>query len=410
MAYVCAGCQQPIPGREYLNCVLCAKKYDLECANVASVRFYNTMSSEQKENWKCQSCICKMPKKGNTETPVRIRDREDDGKVSPQSGCDNITLRKRKVNSSDASSSEDISLILGDTIDNINNTSSKIDQPIEITLQLLSQMIAVQLKENNKYIIAEIQNTIQIEIDTAVTKLREDINQKTDSLFAENNERKHDIDQITKKMENLEKENNKLIWEIKELEKKVRRSTEPQIPENNNNKKIVLHGLAEYFKEPEHNLHARIIDIFRDILQVDLLGYIEETNRIGKYKNNNRPLSIELISKRMTKYIVANSHYFHGTGLSVTEYLDERARKERKALREEMFTARRQGLHAIIRNSELYIEGQKIDHGHNTSNQQSLFSENKNANYQKGNNNYKNVPPNMNDQKINNRFRNRSTI
>lgn len=69
--------------------------------------------------------------------------------------------------------------------------------------------------------------------------------------------------------------------------------------------------------------------------------------------NYNRPLVIELISKRITKCLIDNSIYFRGTNLYISEFLDENARKIRRNMREKMIRARRQELRAAIKNQQL---------------------------------------------------------
>lgn len=63
----------------------------------------------------------------------------------------------------------------------------------------------------------------------------------------------------------------------------------------------------------------------------------------------------------MAKYIINSSTYFHGTGLFISEFLDANARKYRAQMREELFKARKNGSHAIIRNNHLYIDGKLIN-------------------------------------------------
>lgn len=87
------------------------------------------------------------------------------------------------------------------------------------------------------------------------------------------------------------------------------------------------------------------------------MGYIEGTYRIGKRSSKNRPLVIELLSKRMAAYLKENSHVFQGTRLFLSEYLDDNARRERNLLREEMLKPRKQEMHAVIRNNQLFIDG-----------------------------------------------------
>lgn len=71
----------------------------------------------------------------------------------------------------------------------------------------------------------------------------------------------------------------------------------------------------------------------------------------------------------MATYVKENRHLFRGTGLFFwiimakkkdSVFLDNNARRERKLMREEMLKARNKGLHAIIRNNQLLIEGKLI--------------------------------------------------
>ncbi|CAG9791760.1 unnamed protein product [Diatraea saccharalis] len=68
---VCTGCQIAIEDRRYFLCGKCGQYYDLICANVSEQRFYNTMTKEHKNAWRCVLCISKQPKFDNTNTPVR---------------------------------------------------------------------------------------------------------------------------------------------------------------------------------------------------------------------------------------------------------------------------------------------------------------------------------------------------
>ncbi|KAL4703593.1 hypothetical protein ACJJTC_003332 [Scirpophaga incertulas] len=131
-------------------------------------------------------------------------------------------------------------------------------------------------------------------------------------------------------------------------------------------KKVVLYGLNEYYKEPDSNLHDRVQGVFWDLLGVDITGYVDDIYRIGRYNNNgNRPLVIEFICKRMVKHIVENSYCFNQTCLSVSEFLDKTTQLKRKSMRERMFLARKKGLHAVLRQNQLYIEGKRIDFNEN---------------------------------------------
>lgn len=105
---ICEGCFQIIQNREFLTCSICNNNYDLECANVSTQRFYNTLTKEHREKWKCQLCINKMPKKNNTNTPIRPQPSTNNNPINPETVLkqrsyynddeSNITLRKKVAN------------------------------------------------------------------------------------------------------------------------------------------------------------------------------------------------------------------------------------------------------------------------------------------------------------------------
>lgn len=53
----CVGCKQTIVTNQFLRCSCCMSFYDLECANVSENRFYNTLTREHREKWRCTRCI-----------------------------------------------------------------------------------------------------------------------------------------------------------------------------------------------------------------------------------------------------------------------------------------------------------------------------------------------------------------
>lgn len=50
--------------------VLNVKGVMIKCANVSEARYFNTMTPEHKNSWKCPLCWSKAPKKGNVSTPA----------------------------------------------------------------------------------------------------------------------------------------------------------------------------------------------------------------------------------------------------------------------------------------------------------------------------------------------------
>lgn len=399
MAPPCAGCLKIPTGREFLTCTLCSSIYDLDCANVSSARFYSfysTKTSDHKTTWKCPSCTCKQPKRDNSNTPVRASDHttnncEDEIK-------NNVTLRRKNTTQviterDESIGSDDLSL-LGDTI--YHTTSPKKNIQTEPAFQNLSCIIAEELKENNTLMITQLQNTIQTEVNRAITQLKQHLKQETDGLKQLNNENKTEIEKLKQEMQIIKKENGTLRKEIADLRNKYIPSeiitnktdlskTDPQIEKQNlylNNrleelndkineekygKKIILYGLNEYENETEQILMEKLNNIFYDILGIDLNGYVEEIKRLGR-RNYKRPVEIELLSKRMTDYILLNSNWFKNTGLYISKYLTMEQQQERQTLLKCLRTARENGQHAVIRDHKLYINGQlHIDIKENTN-------------------------------------------
>lgn len=65
---VCAKCRRKIQDRRFLNCTLCKKTFDIECANV-SEKLFNLMDRSRKSLWTCEKCI-KRKNKPTTSTPI----------------------------------------------------------------------------------------------------------------------------------------------------------------------------------------------------------------------------------------------------------------------------------------------------------------------------------------------------
>lgn len=129
----CAGCRNPLPKRDFLQCVMCKGKYDIECANI-SHKVFSTM--ENKEHWKCPECKSKQPKRGNTNTPVRSNVTIDyERMVAENTSCDpktqlvhdnsNVTRRAKLIHK--VSSSENSSPSTGSQESHVNAHSTNLD-------------------------------------------------------------------------------------------------------------------------------------------------------------------------------------------------------------------------------------------------------------------------------------------
>ncbi|KAL4718650.1 hypothetical protein ACJJTC_012977 [Scirpophaga incertulas] len=66
----CAGCKAQVSENgAYMRCKRCMI-YDIFCANVNG-EMYDKLSDEHKKSWMCVECRSKIPKSGNSQTPVR---------------------------------------------------------------------------------------------------------------------------------------------------------------------------------------------------------------------------------------------------------------------------------------------------------------------------------------------------
>lgn len=378
MAHTCSGCLKKIPDKCFLTCTSCKNQYDLECANVSPQRFYNTITREHKQSWICQACRCKMPKKDNTNTPVRQREDENTNQTSTENKHNNITVRKpqshsQKFTFDDSSISVDTNL-LGDTIQNESYNGDLNSENVQealiktnlIGIEHFEKLLDKKLKENKQSLITELQFLILSEVNNAICDLKIEMLEKTNTLQSEQIKQKMDIQEMNKTINMLELNNKKLQNEIEELKKCVMQSEVSQ-PINNledhkykedSCKKVVLHGLIYNYWETEHELYDHVVNIFQDVVNINLVPYIEDITRIGR-KGPNKPIVIELLSKRVTKFILDNHYLFKNTGLSISEFLNPESLKKRQLLRENLRRARKSGHHAIIRNNTLLVDGKE---------------------------------------------------
>lgn len=352
---LCGGCKQIIIGRQFLVCTNCKEYYDLECANVSETRFYGTLIGEHRTSWICPACHNKKRKTNNSNCIVGPLTTNHDESA-------NITVRRKQLQSLEDSIDDKIldESILGETLNDTFNVPTSVKQ--SITLEELGELINGKLEKNNQQLIADIKSIIHSEIINTISNLKIDFNQKTDALSCQQTIINNDIADLNRKISNLETKNKKLQNEINTLLDKSQnfntRNTE-QYQDHLNCKRIVLHGLQEFRRENEMETHDRVINIFGEIMNVNLFGYIEELTRIGR-QGNKRPLIIELLSKKLTRHLLQNKQYFQNTGLYITEYLNKNEIKDRKELIKTLQKARKDGQHAVIRNNKLIINGKII--------------------------------------------------
>lgn len=329
-----------------------------------------------KNTWKCEQCVSKR-KETDKKSPVNRQTRAKTATAEIQNKNllrtngetdKQITKKKGKethIESSDTVSESNLS-ILGDTINPetsfVVTTSDSEPQMIHITIDQLEKIIDDKLKKNNQSLISELKIIIRTELANTVTELINEMEQKTNRVISEQNSISKKIIEVDKVIKNLEAENNKMNEDIAKIQEKIQNpiinisEKEPPYTEEHQ-KKLVLYGLIEYPHENEYDLLQRISHAFYNILELDINPYIETVSRIGK-AGYRRPIEIELISKRMTNFILQNSHYFQNSGISIKEFISGQTLQQRNHLRKLLREARRNGQRANIRGDKLYINGE----------------------------------------------------
>lgn len=317
----CEACKQQIVRGELLRCFTCKQLHHYRCVNMTT-SFYMENKQRLIMSWSCPSCENAKKRIKNDNTPARCQ-------LLP-------TLNDTTMSIDDHI--EDDHSILGHTRRSVSPASpanAQLSPQItnSITLLQISQLLDEKFEKNKTAILNEMKCTVQKENNTAIHKLQSKITQTTDALLLEQTSINTNLINVNEKIRKLETENDKLKNEINKLQNQVARK-------NDNTKRFVIYGLNEYYRETERDLEDRIIYAFQDTLNIDLTGYIEELHRIGR-NGLKRPIHIELISKRMTKYILTQARFFKGQGLHISEYLDSDALNERRKYREERNLSRR---------------------------------------------------------------------
>lgn len=372
MAGICSGCLKKIPDKRFLKCSICAQSYDLECANVSEAQFYNTITVEHKNTWKCHFCRSKEPKTDNKNTPVRSSHNYESFEISTNrqtSTVDcNITTRKktpRYIEENSRISDDDETLSPHGNTQLCEGHKSQIIKKTKINLENDNEQVTVQklssmLQQNNQHILSEIRTSFRNEIENAISEIMTSFKQSFDKITAEQLQFKEDISNLNSKITQLETNCRTIQSANDNLQRKILHlQSNMHLPNNENKDRVlILHGLVENYWETESEIFNRVINIFYDVLNLDLSGYIDEVSFIGR-KNNRRPLRIELCSKRMKKYILENSMYLKEAGFSATEFLSPQALQEKRNLSRSLYKARQKGHHAVIRNNMLFINGKE---------------------------------------------------
>lgn len=369
MANKCAACLKIIKDRRFLSCSVCTEKYDLDCVNVPEKRFYNTMTKEHKAAWVCPQCASNKPKQDNTNTPVRSQPEHTFSENNQLTSPCNVTQRRKvqSLNVFNEDSTLEDTLPHGDTLGN-HSLVCNADNELLIEIRELKAQINLQAQKQEARD-QELTDTIKL-LQSCILG----ITTQHSNFQAELKIVQEKIETNTKRIMDLERENSRLTNELgKERETIVmdnkltesqnvyvearKRSEQPVLESG---KVIVLYGLHEIRFESEYQLQDRVLNLFYEIAGIDLSGYIEDLVRIGR-RGSRRPLKIELLSKKVTKYTLQCLEYFKGTGFWISEYLDIQGLQRRKIERENFVKTKQANLLNASRNNGFYENKQNYD-------------------------------------------------
>lgn len=339
---ICPKCKNNVTNIEKLKCTTCKHYFHSSCLNIKSADFMSKYYGK-KHNWNCQDCTNKI--KHITTTPMtRSTVQRSTASLSiPNTSSENI------------SPNESLNVSQGDTDTEETITLSRFEELLDRKLNNIKGSLLQEIKDILKREIKqEIQDILKIEIEPDICLLKTNflevktLNEKIKIIEIENQALKQNLKVLQEQLEYIK-------GETKNINCVDYQKTE----QNNNHKKIVIHGFYEYDDENDSVLYERVNQLFHDILNINVDSYIESIRRLGK-NGYYRPIEIEMISKRSTNYILENKYVFKGTGLYISKYMSKEELYERKILMDKLKEARQMGYHAVIKNNNLFVNGVNV--------------------------------------------------
>lgn len=338
---ICQVCKNTIERIDLLACSACLDTYHYGCANVTSAQWREQYISI-KRNWKCPSCFkITLRKGGGTQRspPPQINQTLENTNMS----CDDVNIST-----------------IGDNTSIQPQYISPVPQSEDqntITYDRFSQLIKSELEHlkntMTQSITQEIKASLTQEITSTIKNITHELKESTERISIEQTNLKTEIAGLDKKILSLQNENAKLQSELNSL--KTIQGPAKEYNDEYTDKKIVLYGLNEHDRfEQECDLIQRVSLVFHEITGVDINAFIENVSRIGS-RGYRRPVVIELLSKRMTRYILQHTECFKNTGLYISQFLDDATLQKRNALRDILREARSKGQNAIIRRNKVYV-------------------------------------------------------
>lgn len=156
------------------------------------------------------------------------------------------------------------------------------------------------------------------------------------------------FDNLETVVERLEKNASYLLNNVDDLENRSRRNN------------IIIYGLTEERNETNQGLADKIQkELFKEKLGIEISS-IERCHRLGKPRDDSRPVIIKLQDYRDKELIFSACKKLKGTGLSVTHDFSKNVREIRKKLWQSSADERDAGAKVKLIFDKLSVDGTKF--------------------------------------------------
>lgn len=179
MGKACAACTKVIKA-EFMECRNCLERYDLYCVNIA-LETFNAYSESSKKDWICPTCKSAIPKRDNTNTPVRSSEWD-----KPYAATDTITISRGSRRPLCADNRNEMSTLIEEVremkqelyelrVQHLENSHSKQDLlELKSHVQQLADSINVKINNFDKQIASR--DLVISDLKTAITHLQQTVN------------------------------------------------------------------------------------------------------------------------------------------------------------------------------------------------------------------------------------------
>lgn len=172
------------------------------------------------------------------------------------------------------------------------------------------------------------------------SEMKQDMKQMRESVEGK-------IDGVKKEVQKMETRLENQDTRIILMEKEVRK------------RNIIIYGIEEKMEENWKTLKEIIIAFLKNTMEVETkLEEIDEFYRMGKkVPNKNRPIMLKFITYWKKQEIIRSTGKLKGTKIFLDQDLTAKEVEEKKKLIPTMVHFRKNGHHAVMRGSHLYVNG-----------------------------------------------------